>query len=88
MKHAVYGSLGEPIALPAIVNSPALTNIGYRHGRTPEEVAIKWNLQSGVGVNLRLNSNYGVRPRGTQTAARADAPVSYTHLTLPTICSV
>eukprot|EP00969_Alexandrium_andersonii_P262770 11615605-Alexandrium_andersonii.AAC.1 len=30
----------------------------------------------------------GVRERGGKCPARTQAPVSYTHLTLPTICSV
>ena len=59
MKHTVYGSLGEPIALPELLTSPVLHAIGAAHGRTAEEVAIRWNVQSGLAVNLRRNANYG-----------------------------
>jgi diketogulonate reductase-like aldo/keto reductase len=59
MQHTVYGSLGEPIALPQLLSDPTLSSIASAHGRTVEEVAIRWNAQSGLAVNLRLNSNYG-----------------------------
>jgi len=59
LKHAMYGSLGEPVALPELLSDPTLKKIGAAHGRTVEEVAVKWNLQSGYAVDLRLNSNYG-----------------------------
>jgi len=59
MQHTAYGSLGEPVALPELLGDPTLAKIGAAHGRTVEEVAIRWNLQSGLAVNLRLNSNYG-----------------------------
>jgi len=59
MKHAVYGSLGEPVALPELLSNPTLKAIASLRSRTVEEVAVKWNLQSGFAVDLRLNSNYG-----------------------------
>jgi len=58
MKHTVYGTLGEPVALPELLSSPTLKEIAKAHGREVEEVSLKWNLQSGYTVNTRLNSNY------------------------------
>lgn len=59
MKHTVYGTLGEPVALTELLSNPTLKAIGEAHGRVVEEIALKWNLQSGFTVNTRLNSNYG-----------------------------
>ena len=59
MYHTVYGSLGEPVALPELLGNPTLKAIADAHERTVEEVAVRWNLQSGLAVNLRMNSNYG-----------------------------
>lgn len=59
MRHTVYGSLGEPVALPELLGNGTLKSIAAAHGRTVEEAAIRWNLQSGLAVNLRMNSNYG-----------------------------
>ena len=59
MEHTVYGSLGEPVALPELLSSPELKAIAAAHGRAVEEVAIRWNVQSGFALNLRMNSNYG-----------------------------
>lgn len=38
LAHAVYGSLGEPIALPELLISPTVHGIAREHGRAPEEV--------------------------------------------------
>ena len=38
LAHAVYGSLGEPIALPELLSNTNIVNIAKAHGRTPEEV--------------------------------------------------
>eukprot|EP00966_Prymnesium_polylepis_P297134 6865130-Prymnesium_polylepis.1 len=38
MKHAVYGSLGEPVALPELLSNPTLKAIASLRSRTVEEV--------------------------------------------------
>eukprot|EP00969_Alexandrium_andersonii_P035748 1566285-Alexandrium_andersonii.AAC.1 len=43
---------------------------------------------SGWGFSLRLAPGGAAAPSGPPPAPRRGGPVSYTHLTLPTICSV
>ena len=69
------------------------------HTFTPEQERIaiedtkKWLLEAVVGLNLcpfakSVVVKDMVRYRVCASAQPADLPVSYTHLTLPTICSV
>ena len=59
-----YGHLGER-ADPAddtdeLLASPTLRRIGTAHGgRTAEEVALKWVLQSGAAASVRPTSDFG-----------------------------
>jgi len=55
-----YGTLGEPIALPQLVNSQTLQRIGTSHGRTPEAVALRWNVQAGYAVTSRPTADYNL----------------------------
>eukprot|EP00969_Alexandrium_andersonii_P251198 11102806-Alexandrium_andersonii.AAC.1 len=41
-----------------------------------------------TALSRALNLGRRARPRGSELGAGGAAPVSYTHLTLPTICSV
>ena len=41
IRTAVYGTLGEPIAMPELLRSDLLTSIAMQHGRTVEEVALR-----------------------------------------------
>jgi len=57
-----YGHLGEK-ALPQddtdeLLASPLLRRIGGAHGKTAEEVALRWILQSGAAASVRPSSDF------------------------------
>ena len=58
IKTAAYGTIGEPTALASVLADPTLNAIAAAHGKSPEEVALKWNLQSGYAVSNRLTADY------------------------------
>jgi len=53
-----YGTLGEPVALPELLTDPVLREIAEDHGRSVEEVALRWNVQAGYGVSSRPSADY------------------------------
>jgi len=55
-----YGALGEPGPEAELVGSAALRSIGERHGRSFEEVALRWVLQGGSAVSVRPTSDFGL----------------------------
>jgi diketogulonate reductase-like aldo/keto reductase len=74
IKTFAYGAFGEPEANKSdeLLNNPLLKSIGdgtkniynYKnHGqssRTPEEVALRWVIQSGAAVSVRPTLDYGL----------------------------
>ena len=55
-----YGPLGEPMPSEALLaNSPLLRTIAERPRRAPEEVAIRWVLQTGAAVSVRPTLDFG-----------------------------
>eukprot|EP00521_Asterionellopsis_glacialis_P005017 CAMPEP_0195262206 /NCGR_PEP_ID=MMETSP0706-20130129/9626_1 /TAXON_ID=33640 /ORGANISM="Asterionellopsis glacialis, Strain CCMP134" /LENGTH=350 /DNA_ID=CAMNT_0040316261 /DNA_START=157 /DNA_END=1209 /DNA_ORIENTATION=+ len=59
-----YGAVGEPGPELELLSSPVLRRIGEAHKRSPEEVALRWVLQSGAGVSVRPTTDFGL---GTST---------------------
>jgi diketogulonate reductase-like aldo/keto reductase len=55
-----YGTLGEPAPLSELLSTPQLMQIAKKHGRTPEEVALRWNVQSGYAISSRPNAGYNL----------------------------
>lgn len=72
IKTFAYGAFGEPGPSEELLNSTLLKNIGdatknvynYRnHGessRTPEEICLRWLIQSGVPTSVRPTLEYGL----------------------------
>ncbi|KAL7542488.1 hypothetical protein ACHAXR_011816 [Thalassiosira sp. AJA248-18] len=54
-----YGQTGEPGPNTEIVNNPILKRIGNAHGKSPEEVALRWVLQNGIAASIRPSSSFG-----------------------------
>ena len=53
-----YGQMGElPSINNAIANSPVLKKIANAHGRSVDEVALKWVIQNGMAASIRPSSN-------------------------------
>ena len=53
-----YGQMGElPSINNAIANSPTLKKIANDHGRSVDEVALKWVIQNGMAASIRPSSN-------------------------------
>lgn len=59
-----YGAVGEPGPNGELLDSPILKQIGIDHGKTPEEVALKWVLQTGAAVSVRPTTNFGLGSSG------------------------
>jgi diketogulonate reductase-like aldo/keto reductase len=55
-----YGACGEPGPNDLILNNPLLKKIGAAHGKSPEEVALRWVLQTGAAVSVRPTTNFGL----------------------------
>lgn len=55
-----YGAVGEPGPSQELLSNPLLRTIGSRHGKTPEQVALRWVLQTGVAVSVRPTLNFGL----------------------------
>lgn len=64
-----YGAVGEPGPNDDILNNPLLKKIGEAHGKLPEEVALRWVLQTGAAVSVRPTTNFGL---GTGVCAEND----------------
>ena len=58
IRTAAYGTLGEPVALPELLSSPTLGEIADAHGRSVEEVALRWNFQAGFAISSRITADY------------------------------
>eukprot|EP00961_Rhodomonas_salina_P154068 2075437-Rhodomonas_salina.3 len=58
-----YGALGEPGPSTELLSNPTLQRIASAHKRSPEEVAVRWALQSGVAVSVRASAEFG--PEGS-----------------------
>ena len=56
-----YGAVGEPGPNEEILNNSILKRLGDSHGgKTPEEVALRWVLQTGAAVSVRPTTNFGL----------------------------
>ena len=54
-----YGAVGEPGPNAELLQSPLLKRIGDAHGgKSPEEVAVRWVLQTGAAVSVRPTTNF------------------------------
>lgn len=58
IRTVAYGTLGEPVALEELLTDPTMVEIAMRHGRSVEEVALRWNIQSGFAVSNRPSADY------------------------------
>jgi diketogulonate reductase-like aldo/keto reductase len=55
-----YGAVGEPGPSKELLSSPVLKRIGDAHMRSPEEVALRWVLQTGAAVSVRPTTDFGL----------------------------
>jgi len=53
-----YGAIGEPGPNQELLSSPVLTRIAYDHGKSVEEVALRWVTQGGAAVSVRPTRNF------------------------------
>lgn len=77
-----YGALGEPRADAALLKSQVVRRIGAAHGRSAEEVAVRWALQSGCAVSVRPTSDFGLGGSACSSAAQCRAPLAARAATL------
>jgi len=55
-----YGAVGEPGPNVELFESGVLKRIGEMHGKSVEEVAVRWVLQSGAAVSVRPTTEFGL----------------------------
>jgi len=55
-----YGAVGEPGPSEELLTNPILKRIGNNHKKSPEEIALRWVLQSGAAVSVRPTLNFGL----------------------------
>lgn len=55
-----YGAVGEPGPNQEILSSPLLKKIGKKHHKSPEQVALRWVLQTGAAVSVRPTLSFGL----------------------------
>jgi len=58
IRTVAYGTLGEPVALSELLDHPTLRDIAENHGRSVEEVALRWNVQAGYAISNRPSADY------------------------------
>jgi len=58
IRTVAYGTLGEPVALAELLEDTVLEEIAETHGRSVEEVALRWNVQAGYAVSNRPSADY------------------------------
>lgn len=55
-----YGAVGEPGPNGELLQNPLVNRIGKAHNKSPEEVALRWVLQTGAGVSVRPTLEFGL----------------------------
>ena len=55
-----YGAAGEPGPNSELLNSPILKRIAQTHDKSPEQVAVRWVLQTGAAVSVRPTLAFGL----------------------------
>ncbi|KAG7340005.1 aldo/keto reductase family protein [Nitzschia inconspicua] len=56
-----YGAVGEPGPNKELLSNPLLRKIGRRYNnKTPEQVALRWALQTGAAVSVRPTLSFGL----------------------------
>ena len=55
-----YGAMGEPGPNPELVSSSILQEIATQHQVSPEEVAVRWVVQTDAAISVRPTLDYGL----------------------------
>jgi len=55
-----YGAVGEPDPNPELLNNVVVKQIGDAHNKSPEEVALRWVVQTGAAVSVRPTLKFGL----------------------------
>ena len=55
-----YGAVGEPGPSQELLTNPLLKQMGDAHGKSPEEIALRWVTQSGAAVSVRPTTQFGL----------------------------
>jgi len=55
-----YGALGEPGPEPELMANPVLKRIADSHGRSTQQVALRWVAQSGAAFSVRPTADFGL----------------------------
>lgn len=55
-----YGAVGEPGPNTDLLDSPVVTKIAKAHQKSPEQVALRWVLQSGAAASVRPTLEFGL----------------------------
>lgn len=55
-----YGAVGEPGPNIELLSDPVVTQIAEQRRKSPEQVAVRWVLQSGAAVSVRPTLDFGL----------------------------
>ena len=55
-----YGAVGEPGPNQELLSNPVVKQISKAHKKSPEQVALRWVLQTGAAVSVRPTTNFGL----------------------------
>ena len=55
-----YGAVGEPGPNEELLSNPVVNKIAQAHGKSPEEVCLRWVLQTGAAASVRPTTNFGL----------------------------
>ena len=53
-----YGAVGEPGPNTELLSSPVLKRIAKAHQKSPEQVALRWVLQTGAAASVRPTTSF------------------------------
>lgn len=53
-----YGAVGEPGPNPELLSGTELKRIGKAHQKSPEQVALRWVLQTGAAASVRPTTSF------------------------------
>ena len=65
-----YGAIGEPGPNERLLTDPTVGSIAQARGKSPEQVALRWVLQTGAAVSVRPTKEFGL---GTSACREGEA---------------
>ena len=68
-----YGAVGEPGPSAELLASETVKSVAAAHGRSAEEVALRWVVQNGCAVSVRPTLEFGLGTSACRDSASCGA---------------